>query len=454
MASVSVQELWVLDRVDAIEVDGSTSDLLTPILAQAEASAGDPIQLSSRATFSPTDGFRASMVDAAGQGVDGVDVTAGIMEADGERAVAILATPDAGLTVIGRGHQLSWDLDQDAEVLAGTPVAVDYGYAQIYPVEGGYSLDDGFTPIELLRTRMAEGNVAFFTDDAGDSQLVTGEIGVVRSATSTSDGGDGAAGAEDEGGGVQGLRRFRSQPTPDVRVPTQSDDGAATSYADYLARAKKAVDTAKKTSDAVDTVLDTLLLGDGKLVDRVVDKVADKAKDKAKDVAKDLVADELGDRIDVPAGARPLLDGLLDGLKGGCLAGPSCVKELLDKIKDGAGKSIDLALKDPLGNGDDGGGTGGGGSGGGGSGGGTGDGGSGGGTGDGGSGGGGGSGGTGGGGGEPPMLRCDTPKTARGGRPTSGAAPTRTPAGNRPRRCPIPRADRPRRRVGRTASRM
>src|SRR3546814_17835410 len=84
-------------------------------------------------------------------------MTAGVLEAEDDAKLAVLATPEDGQWLIDRGYTLRLDLPTASQVTSGTPLVIDYAHVRYLPVDGAAGLGDDIDPPELWQDREAPG---------------------------------------------------------------------------------------------------------------------------------------------------------------------------------------------------------------------------------------------------------------------------------------------------------
>src|SRR3546814_15932462 len=116
-------------------------------------------------------------------------MTAGVLEAEDDAKLAVLATPEDGQWLIDRGYTLRLDLPTASKVTSGTPLVIDYAHVRYLPVEGADGLGDDIDPLELWQDRAARGAIFYPTDINDEFHLLTAEVAVARHLGSRRSGG-------------------------------------------------------------------------------------------------------------------------------------------------------------------------------------------------------------------------------------------------------------------------
>src|SRR3546814_14420573 len=98
-------------------------------------------------------------------------MTAGVLEAEDDAKLAVLATPEDGQWLIDRGYTLRLDLPTASKVTSGTPLVIDYAHVRYLPVEGADGLGDDIDTVELWQDSADRGAVFYQTDINDDFQL-------------------------------------------------------------------------------------------------------------------------------------------------------------------------------------------------------------------------------------------------------------------------------------------
>src|SRR3546814_195897 len=115
-----VQQLWVLDRVIAVDLDGTERDVTEAMVAQAREDLDDAVDITEQSRFSPSLELEPQMLDRDGSVLETVVMTAGVLEAEDDAKLAVLATPEDGQWLIDRGYTLRLDLPTASKVTSGT----------------------------------------------------------------------------------------------------------------------------------------------------------------------------------------------------------------------------------------------------------------------------------------------------------------------------------------------
>lgn len=167
-----VQDLWVYERLVTVDADGDQVDLTDAAVDGLQGPADREVELVDGVTFGVHDALDAAVTDAGGTVREDLDVVAGLIEYDGDRALAVLATPHVeAATPVGFGDQVSIDLTYLGDRLGpGDPLLADFAFLQAHPGDD----DADASGLELLATRMAAERVGFFgqVDDDGTEVLL------------------------------------------------------------------------------------------------------------------------------------------------------------------------------------------------------------------------------------------------------------------------------------------
>ena len=317
-----VQQLWVLDRVIAVDLDGTEQDVTEAMVTQAREDLDDAVEITEESRFSSSSALEPQMLDRDGSVIEAVVMTAGVLEAEDDAKLAVLATPADGRWLIDRGYTLRLDLPTTSGVVSGTPLVVDYAHVRYLPVEGADGLGDDIDPVKLWQDRAAVGAIFYPTDLDGDFQLMTAEAGVARHIGSSSSGE-----AEDAGGDVSGGDGL-------------GEDASAAS----TPTARSAFASLNRPATDVEEV---------RLLQGSADDLADAAADAWNDELIDRASKEAADKLDIPPDALPLLEGIRagarSGLDGKCRSA-TCIKNLTKEIEKGFKESwerIEEQLRDP-----------------------------------------------------------------------------------------------------------
>src|SRR3546814_17450669 len=120
-------------------------------------------------------------------------MTAGVLEAEDDAKLAVLATPEDGQWLIDRGYTLRLDLPTASKVTSGTPLVIDYAHVRYLPVEGADGLGDDIDPVALWQDRAARGEIFYPTHIHDAFQRMTAEVGVASPLGRRCSGVDGGA---------------------------------------------------------------------------------------------------------------------------------------------------------------------------------------------------------------------------------------------------------------------
>src|SRR3546814_10566331 len=107
-------------------------------------------------------------------------MTAGVLEAEDDAKLAVLATPEDGQWLIDRGYTLRLDLPTASKVTSGTPLVIDYAHVRYLPVEGADGLGDDIDPVDLWQARAALGAIFYPTYIHDLFQLMSADLVVAR----------------------------------------------------------------------------------------------------------------------------------------------------------------------------------------------------------------------------------------------------------------------------------
>lgn len=167
-----VQDLWVYERLTTIDADGDEVDLTDAVVEGLDGPADREVELVDGVTFHVHESLAGKVTDAIGTAREDVDVVAGLVDHDGDRALAVLATPDADADAPVRfGDQVSVDLTYLGDQLQpGDALFSAFAFLQAHPGDD----DAEALGLELLATRMAAERVGFFgeIDDGEPSVLL------------------------------------------------------------------------------------------------------------------------------------------------------------------------------------------------------------------------------------------------------------------------------------------
>ncbi|HTO01095.1 MAG TPA: hypothetical protein VL068_10510 [Microthrixaceae bacterium] len=323
-----VQQLWLVEKVVAIDADGEKLDISKEMLDLAGKNLAKPVEVSSSAKFAVSSSFKPEMIDIHQDVLSTVDMQGGILETDeGHRSVAILATPEEGEWTIGMNYSLRLDIPEVEAVTNGSPVSVDYGYVQYLPIKGASGLEADSSPLKLMRARAAANAVAFSSDGSVNLEMFTGEIGTARAIDPASSSESPDSSADDTG----------SEGTSSSDKSGNSGDEEASVQVDQAG------------GPALQLVATGERPGPGARAKSEARKAASKAAiDSFNQALVDRISQEAAVKLDIPADALPLLDGITKGameaLEGRC-RGAACIQKLTDSIEKGFKESWDL-IKD------------------------------------------------------------------------------------------------------------
>lgn len=164
-----VQDLWVYESMATIDEHGEPVELLGDILSEL-TSPDTSFELPHDGTLHVFDSLLPSIVDGDGNPRTDVDVVAGVLEHDGERGLAVLASPHANSTTpIGLDDSVEFDVTFLGEKLQpGDPLLMDYVFLQARPAADEPEL----AGVELLAERISEGRAFTFGEDTAGEQAV------------------------------------------------------------------------------------------------------------------------------------------------------------------------------------------------------------------------------------------------------------------------------------------
>lgn len=173
-----VQDLWLYHRIATIDDAGAERDLTAEIHDLLGDRPEETFDLGGGVTFHLHDEIAARLVDGDGEVRLDVAAHAGVLAAEGDRIVAVLATPDATATTpIDARHGVQIDLTAlDDLVQPGDALLADVGFVQAF---GDGTDEDGLDGAELLGHRLAAGrvNVVGTTDRGINQMVVSTEVG-------------------------------------------------------------------------------------------------------------------------------------------------------------------------------------------------------------------------------------------------------------------------------------
>ena len=171
-----VQDLWLFADITAVDEQGEDRQVLDELVEELAADAEDPVTLSDHHAFRATPALGAQLLDSAGNAVDEVELTTGLLEltslpdgsdipADliGTSTLMVVATTTDGEIHVASGDQLALD-DSDLDTLVG----VDIGHLSKAFGQTLTTFDDeGLDPVETLAQRWEAGNIRWVGDDTG-----------------------------------------------------------------------------------------------------------------------------------------------------------------------------------------------------------------------------------------------------------------------------------------------
>src|SRR3546814_13748195 len=111
-------------------------DVTEAMVAQAREDLDDAVDITEQSRFSPSLELEPQMLDRDGSVLETVVMTAGVLEAEDDAKLAVLATPEDGQWLLDRGYTLRLDLPTASRVTSGTPLAIDSAHLRPRPVEG------------------------------------------------------------------------------------------------------------------------------------------------------------------------------------------------------------------------------------------------------------------------------------------------------------------------------
>lgn len=165
-----VQDLWVYERLSTIDADGDEVDLTDVAVEGLDGPPDQEVELVDGVTFRVHESLDAKLTAADGTVREDLDVVAGLIEHEGDRAVSVLATPEPDAhSPVGFGDQVSIDLTYLDELAPGDPLFSDFAFLQPHPGDD----DADASGLELLATRMAAERVGFFGEgDDGEPNVL------------------------------------------------------------------------------------------------------------------------------------------------------------------------------------------------------------------------------------------------------------------------------------------
>ncbi len=202
----AVQDFWVFERLQRIGgADGELTDISPAVVEhlQSISSAEKTVELMPDVRFTVIDALEPRLLVQAFPDAetseqddteypspdhwiprDDVTVVAGLLEYDGEGALAILATPDDDAEQgVGFHDVLEFDLTfLEDDLQPGDALLADFAFAQGLPDGEDPGLDDGFTTLDLFAHRLEQEQIEYFglvTDGEPEVLLYTGQIGTV-----------------------------------------------------------------------------------------------------------------------------------------------------------------------------------------------------------------------------------------------------------------------------------
>src|SRR3546814_8898849 len=131
------------------------------MVAQAREALGDGVDITEHSRFSPSLELEPQMLDRDGSVLETVVMTAGVLEAEDDAKLAVLATPEDGQWLIDSGYTLRLDLPTASKVPSGTPLVIDYDHVRYLPVEVADGLGDDIHTLELCQDRTARGAIFY-----------------------------------------------------------------------------------------------------------------------------------------------------------------------------------------------------------------------------------------------------------------------------------------------------
>lgn len=219
-----IQDLWVYEQIVAVAPGEAPVELGDVIVDGLGDDSDGEVELVDGAVFYIYDELDPHIVDADGEVRDEIKATGGLIEYEGERVPAVLATPDiGGKGAVGFNDEVRFDLTFLGENLVepGDALIYDFAFLQTHaaPDKETYEAEEGLDDVELLAHRMAEERVGFAgeeTDDGVDVHLYTGQVGVAVEGSTQASGGakaqdmiDGMVdGLEGCGGGLKCVSDF------------------------------------------------------------------------------------------------------------------------------------------------------------------------------------------------------------------------------------------------------
>lgn len=184
-APVGVQDLWVYESVAALRPGQDPVELREELVAALEPELDNPTELGSGARFHPAPILDPRVVAPDGQERGDLDVIAGLLEHDGDRTLAVLATPqpDAAVNVATEDRvRLDLTLLGDDLLAPGDALLLDWAFLQGLPPGDAEAAAEeaGLDGVALLAHRMELQRVRYAALEVEDDPVValyTGQVG-------------------------------------------------------------------------------------------------------------------------------------------------------------------------------------------------------------------------------------------------------------------------------------
>lgn len=157
-----VQDLWVYERLVAIDRSGKVVDLAATIAAAFDRAPDHIVDFGKGVRFELYEGLTGRMTNEANEAREDIHMTVGFIEAPNGRALAALATPTAATEApIGAGESVRIDLGfLDEPLEEGDLLFADFGFLQAIPFEGEPA-PGSLGAVELLAARLEAGSIQY-----------------------------------------------------------------------------------------------------------------------------------------------------------------------------------------------------------------------------------------------------------------------------------------------------
>ncbi|MCC5950276.1 MAG: VWD domain-containing protein [Nitriliruptoraceae bacterium] len=188
-AHTYVQDLWVIERYTKIADDGELIDLLAPIVAALGDDADQVVELPGEARLLTYDTLTPRLRDGRDDTLrDDVSMVGGLLEYEGVRALAILATPAPDGAPIQLEDEAEVDLTFLDELAPGDVTLADYALISATPTTDPQEATLG--DAELFALRMEQQQVLYLggeemggeIDEDGTAEvlLIADAVGMAR----------------------------------------------------------------------------------------------------------------------------------------------------------------------------------------------------------------------------------------------------------------------------------